>query len=375
VSKWPVTRSGVSGGDYIAEYLQAQVAPTIGKGPSNTPRAEALITPETLHSLLTSVVSPSALQIVDLILALDAEAVVTGGGAATIIKKVQEMLQGFDGSYTVSAAQPVIVEAIRATLTERLRKVLGNSAGPVLGGGFSAFARLTPNLRRDVSWMLSTVSSTSASSYANLISVLREQESLAEEQAVLGLAVVDAYHHCEALLGSNSGRWTWGQVHNMQYRSVAMMNKQNRVVGETLSRGPLSVPGGLDTVLRSEYDRGALTYLPDLDVFEANGRAFSSSLRIIVDLGRKDGSYWASQPVGQSGRMGSRWFSRQAPYRWWADSTSSRLEVLQGSAIAENGGSKVVHGTTSKVGLKGPPAGSLRRFGRSDSDSLREGEL
>jgi len=135
------------------------------------------------------------------------------------VNDAKALLQGFNGSYSVSASAPLLLETFRIQLTSRMKRMagwfsldLGNTYLPyrrsaVFGSStfYSDWTWILPLLegRRNASWLTQ----------------LEEMESKSHDVFVSDLlrsAVVDSMRWLDEEFGK-SERWRWGNVHSIEY--------------------------------------------------------------------------------------------------------------------------------------------------------------
>lgn len=103
----------------------------------------------------------------------------------------------------------------------------------------------------------------------------------------------------EKQLGKNTAEWHWGKVHTLTHNHPLGVLP---VVGKYFSVGPLSVPGGRETI-------NNLDFLAD-----STGQCrvlFGPALRRVIDFSDRAGAM-SINPTGNSGNVGSPFYKNQA---------------------------------------------------------------
>jgi penicillin amidase len=128
--------------------------------------------------------------------------------------------------------------------------------------------------------------------------------------AVLTKALEKARLDLTALMGKDVATWTWGRVHTVTPQNQSLgVGPRPAVVKWLLDGESLGLPGGGSDVATADWNVGS-------GGFEVGA---APALRMVVDLGRPDGSRWIGQ-TGESGHVDDAHYLDQAPL-WAAGET------------------------------------------------------
>lgn len=99
------------------------------------------VTPASLQGVLADTFSPSALLLRDYITRMEGDSTLTDGQLKSL-SEAKALVHGFEGLYTPDSAYPVLLEALRVTLTNNLLRPLVSLSNVASGSNLHATRRI-----------------------------------------------------------------------------------------------------------------------------------------------------------------------------------------------------------------------------------------
>ena len=254
-----------------------------------------------------------------------------------LLKQARDILQHYDGTYSMDAIGPTVLESVLESLMPRLLEAGTKSLGGVLRGGHLTL------LRRDVpqvallptrQWLLSLLSPkasalrdnpTTLSAVAKLLELDEKGGPKATYAALrktvdsaVRSAVLDALQWLVAEYGDNRSyknkAWRWGHVHRCTASHPAQYHS---VLKALFSGAETPCAGGPDSMLSAspgfQFGNNHLKSRVMSDTDPLHARNYRSSLRLSLSPGTYDVPDAAASSNGQSTQPGSASYSDHRP--------------------------------------------------------------
>ncbi len=126
----------------------------------------------------------------------------------------------------------------------------------------------------------------------------RNTPEIENRDEIFKIALFEAVDELENTLGKNPEKWTWGKLHQINFRNVTLGKSGVPVIERLFNRGTYQVAGDGETINANRWKANQssfeVTHIP--------------SLRMIIDLGKFDNSQ-AIHSTGQSGHAFHRHYT------------------------------------------------------------------
>ena len=193
-----------------------------------------------------------------------------------------ELLAGWDGRADVDSAQAAYFAVFWRNLLDDMFGSLPESTRPV--GGDRWYGVVDGLLDEpDARWWTN------------------EEQDVAGRDAMLALALEDAWNEASNRMGSDPDRWRWGRLHTLTLTNKSFGESGIAPIEWLFNRGPYEVGGGSSIVNAIGWD-ASIGY--DVD--------WVPSMRMVVDLDDLDASRWINL-TGASGHAFHAHYADQAP--------------------------------------------------------------
>jgi penicillin amidase len=191
--------------------------------------------------------------------------------------EVRDLLNGWDYQDQMDLAAPAVYNAFwRAALARTFHDELPQDYWP---DGSDAWFEIMRQLvqKLDNSWWDDKTTS-----------------AVERRDDILSLAFTDAVTELEQLLGKNSSRWTWGDLHTVTFHNQTLGTSGIAPIEAIFNRGPYRTSGGGSIVNATTW------YAADTDPVKAYQVAWLPSMRMTVDMSNLPVSV-SLNTTGQSG--------------------------------------------------------------------------